>query len=136
MGAPGSDNYVMDPEALNKGARSLFDHREELEDQFRKVFQTSIGLPDAGDPAEFTCLETLTKVCDEWRHHRIKRLKEHLEHSAQFLAVHAAEQIEADEFSASMFSEYVSETDFPEAATSSPDPTSPAPGDPIPMEAM
>lgn len=136
MGTPGSGNYVMDPEALNKGARSLFDLREDLEDQFRKVFQASIGLPDAGDPNEFPLLDALVNVCDEWRHFRIKRLKEHLEHSAQFLAVHAAEQVEADEFSASMFSEYVSASDFPEAATGASDPTAPPTGDPVPLEAM
>lgn len=136
MGTPGSDNYVMDPEALNKGARSLFDIREDLEDQFRKVFQTSIGLPGAGDTGEFPVLDALVNVCDEWRHYRIKRLKEHLEHSAQFLAVHAAEQVEADEFSASMFTEYVSEADFPEAAAGASDPTPTATGDPVPLEAM
>lgn len=136
MGTPGSDNYVMDPEALNKGARSLFDLREDLEDQFRKVFQTSIGLPNAGDTDEFPVLDSLVNVCDEWRHYRIKRLKEHLEHSAQFLAVHAAEQVEADEFSASMFTEYVDDSDFPEAATGASEPALPPSGDPVPLEAM
>ncbi|QSB04417.1 hypothetical protein [Natronoglycomyces albus] len=130
---PPGDDYVMEPDALNRAARQLLDLGSELRDRFRPVSSAGHDLADSADTGEFTAIARLARATDDWRSHRIPALRQHVKHAGQFLAVHAHQQVEVDEFSASMFRNLDSQL-FPESTPN--DLPAPTNDESVPLEAM
>lgn len=128
--------YVMDPDDLNKAARELLDMTAEIDESLNAITSDSISMNGKVDLAEFTCADKLIEATDEWRTIRILRLRKRVERLGMFLAAHAAEQVNLDEFSASDFNGVVDPDLFPESKPGNDNPPVSGSDEPQPQEAQ
>jgi hypothetical protein len=110
---------IVDPEQITAAAETLFVSSEALYSSVKAVADESDGLV-AG---EFTGIAEAVEASRVWMNDYIATLRCDIEDFAMFLAVHAETMVEADEYTASQFTEYAEA--FTEFRSEAPTPVRP-----------